>query len=145
MYFIWILYLIIIYNFLYSLDIKFLKSFFCIQNIQYASGKYFNLAIKPNVNHEKNGQAGAPEAMWSGGAAISKGHLLLNHHFSGRQYLLKIYCMDIRLLYWGGGGGCIFIYTCSHTVKTITFKRNPSGRTQIYEYILYTSPPNYRV
>jgi hypothetical protein len=28
------------------------------------------------------------------GAAISKGHLLLSHHFSGRQYLLKLYCMD---------------------------------------------------
>jgi hypothetical protein len=25
------------------------------------------------------------------------------------------------------GGGCIFIYSCSHTVKTIAFKRNPSG------------------
>jgi hypothetical protein len=25
------------------------------------------------------------------GAAISKGHLLLNHHFSERQYLLKRY------------------------------------------------------
>ena len=32
------------------------------------------------------------------GAAISKGHLLLSHHFSGRQYLLKLYCMDTRLL-----------------------------------------------
>jgi hypothetical protein len=32
------------------------------------------------------------------GAAISKGHLLSNHHFSVRQYLLKIYCMDTRLL-----------------------------------------------
>jgi hypothetical protein len=27
------------------------------------------------------------------GAAISKGHLLLNHHFSGREYLLNIYCI----------------------------------------------------
>ena len=34
---------------------------------------------------------------------------------------------------WGGRGG-IFIYSCSHTVKTIAFKRNPSGRTRIYEY-----------
>jgi hypothetical protein len=32
------------------------------------------------------------------GAAISKGHLLLSHHFSERQYLLKLYCMDTRLL-----------------------------------------------
>jgi hypothetical protein len=32
------------------------------------------------------------------GAVISKGHLLPNHHFSVRQYLLKIYCMDTRLL-----------------------------------------------
>ena len=32
------------------------------------------------------------------GTAISKGHLLLSHHFSGRQYLLKLYCMDTRLL-----------------------------------------------
>jgi hypothetical protein len=32
------------------------------------------------------------------GAAISKGHLLLSHHFSGQQYLLKLYCMDTRLL-----------------------------------------------
>jgi hypothetical protein len=36
------------------------------------------------------------------------------------------------------GGGCIFIYSCLHTVKTIDFKRNPSGRTQIY---VYTAPP----
>jgi hypothetical protein len=34
----------------------------------------------------------------------------------------------------GGGGGGIFIYSCSHTVKTIAFKRNPSGRTHIYVY-----------
>jgi hypothetical protein len=33
------------------------------------------------------------------GAAISKGHLLLSHNFSGQQYLLKLYCMmDTRLL-----------------------------------------------
>jgi hypothetical protein len=33
------------------------------------------------------------------GAAISKGHFLINHHFSGQQYLLKIYySMDTRLL-----------------------------------------------
>ena len=32
------------------------------------------------------------------GTAISKGHLLLSHHFSERQYLLKLYCMDTRLL-----------------------------------------------
>ena len=32
------------------------------------------------------------------GAAISKVHLLLSHHFSGQQYLLKLYCMDTRLL-----------------------------------------------
>jgi hypothetical protein len=36
------------------------------------------------------------------------------------------------------GEGCIFIYSNSHTVKTIAFKRNPSGRTRIYEY---TPPP----
>jgi hypothetical protein len=32
------------------------------------------------------------------GAAISKGHLLLSHHFSGQKYLLKLYSMDTRLL-----------------------------------------------
>jgi hypothetical protein len=33
------------------------------------------------------------------GAAISKGHFLLSHNFSGQQYLLKLYCMmDARLL-----------------------------------------------
>jgi hypothetical protein len=32
------------------------------------------------------------------GGTISKGHLLLSHHFSGQQYLLKLYCMDTRLL-----------------------------------------------
>jgi hypothetical protein len=42
--------------------------------------------------------SGAPEAMWSGGGSISKGHLLLSHNFSVRQYLLKLYCMDTRLL-----------------------------------------------
>ena len=31
------------------------------------------------------------------GAVISKGHLLLSHHFSGWQYLLKLDCMDTRL------------------------------------------------
>jgi hypothetical protein len=41
---------------------------------------------------------GAPEECEAAGAAISKGHLLLSHHFSGRQYLLKLYCMDTRLL-----------------------------------------------
>jgi hypothetical protein len=41
---------------------------------------------------------GAPEAIEAAGAAISKGHLLLSHHFSWRQYLLKLYCMDTRLL-----------------------------------------------
>ena len=35
---------------------------------------------------------------------------------------------------WGGRG--IFIYSCLHTVKTIDFKRNPSGRTRIYEVAL---------
>ena len=34
----------------------------------------------------------------------------------------------------GGGGGGVFIYSCSNTVKIIAFKRNPSGRTRIYEY-----------
>jgi hypothetical protein len=38
----------------------------------------------------------------------------------------------------GGGGGCIFIYSCSHTVKIIAFKINTSDRTRIYEY---ASPP----
>jgi hypothetical protein len=38
------------------------------------------------------------EARDAAGAAISKGHLLLSHHFSERQYLLKLYCMDTRLL-----------------------------------------------
>ena len=38
----------------------------------------------------------------------------------------------------GGGGGLnIPIIMFWHTVKTIVFKRNPSGRTQEYEY----SPP----
>jgi hypothetical protein len=32
------------------------------------------------------------------GAVISKVHLLLSHHLSERQYLLKLYCMDTRLL-----------------------------------------------
>jgi hypothetical protein len=40
---------------------------------------------------------------------------------------------------WGGG---IFIYSCSHTVKTIAFKINQSGRIRVYEYA--PPPPNYR-
>jgi hypothetical protein len=35
---------------------------------------------------------------------------------------------------WAGEGGGIFIYSSSHTVKTIAFKINPSGRTRICEY-----------
>jgi hypothetical protein len=31
-------------------------------------------------------------------AGAAKGHLLLSHHFSGQRYLLKLYCMDTRLL-----------------------------------------------
>ena len=43
---------------------------------------------------------------------------------------------------WGGGGGYIHIFMFTYrTVKTIAFKRNPSGRTRIYEY---APPPNYR-
>jgi hypothetical protein len=43
--------------------------------------------------------AGAPEAMWSGGGSHFKRALVLSHHFSGRQYLIKLYCMmDTRLL-----------------------------------------------
>ncbi len=41
----------------------------------------------------------------------------------------------------GGGGGCIFIYSCyarlisfEINLKTTDFKRNPSGITRIYEY-----------
>ena len=44
-----------------------------------------------------------------------------------------------------GGGGCIFIYSCSArlisfemNLKTTDFKRNRSGITRIYEY---TPPP----
>ena len=40
----------------------------------------------------------------------------------------------------GGGGGCIFIYSCyarrisfEINLKTTDFKRNPSGITRIYE------------
>ena len=43
-------------------------------------------------------RTGAPKQCEAAGAAISKGHLLLSHHFSGQQYLLKLYCMDTRLL-----------------------------------------------
>ena len=34
----------------------------------------------------------------------------------------------------GGGGGDVYSYECSHIVKTMAFKRNPLGRTRIYEY-----------
>ena len=30
-----------------------------------------------------------------------------------------------------GGGGGVLIYSRSHTVKTIAFKRNPPGRTRM--------------
>ena len=33
-------------------------------------------------------------------------------------------CRGSRRLIIGGGGGLIFIYLCSQTVKTIDFKRN---------------------
>ena len=42
---------------------------------------------------------------------------------------------------WRGGGWSIFIYLCSHIVKTIAFGRNPSGRTRIYEY----TPPKKNI
>ncbi len=47
-----------------------------------------------------------------------------------------------------GGGGCIFIYSCSArlisfeiNLKTTDFKRNSSGIIRIYEYTL-PPPPN---
>ena len=46
-----------------------------------------------------------------------------------------------RTLIGGGGGGCIFIYSCSAgrvsfqiKFKLINLKRNLSGKTGIYEY-----------
>jgi hypothetical protein len=37
--------------------------------------------------------------MWSGGGSHFKMALVLSHHFSGRQYLIKLYCMmDTRSL-----------------------------------------------
>jgi hypothetical protein len=36
------------------------------------------------------------------------------------------------------GEGVVYSYSFLHTVKTIAFKRNPSGRTRIYEY---AAPP----
>ena len=33
------------------------------------------------------------------------------------------------------GGGGIFIYSCSQTVKRIDFKRNKLCKTRIYEYV----------
>jgi hypothetical protein len=43
------------------------------------------------------GSQGRRKQCEAAGAAISKGHLPHNHHFSGRQYLLKIYCsIDTR-------------------------------------------------
>ena len=61
-------------------------------------------------------------------------YLFLIHPVTGRSQSVN----------WGGGGGCIFIYSCSArpisfeiNVKTTDFKRNSSGITRIYEY---TSP-----
>ena len=39
------------------------------------------------------------------------------------------------------GGGGIFVYSCSHTVKTIAFKRKLPGRTRIYDGEYATPPP----
>ena len=44
-------------------------------------------------------------------------------------YLIRDVTMDAII-----GGWCIFIYPCSHSVITIAFKINSSGRTQIYQY-----------
>ena len=48
--------------------------------------------------------------------------------------MIQIYRAGARRDNWGGGG-CIFLL---YTVKTIAFKRNPLGKTRIYEY---TPPP----
>ena len=52
------------------------------------------------------------------------------------------------LIVGGGGGWCIFIYSCSArlisfeiNLKTTDFKRNPSGITQIFEYTPPPPPP----
>ena len=59
-----------------------------------------------------------------------------------QENLQKIYLIHWR---WknvnSGEGGQIFIYSCLQTVKTIDFKRNQLGITQIYEY---ARPPHYR-
>ena len=39
------------------------------------------------------------------------------------------------------GGGGIFIYSCSQSVKTIDFKKNYDAQD---EYINIAPPPNYR-
>jgi hypothetical protein len=41
------------------------------------------------------------------------------------------------------GGIYLYIHVHIHTVKTIAFKRNPSGRTQIYKYTPPPPPHNY--
>ena len=50
-----------------------------------------------------------------------------------------------RALIGGGGGGCLFIYSCSarlisfeSNLKATDFKRNPSG---INDNIMYPPPP----
>jgi hypothetical protein len=56
--------------------------------------------------------------------------------------MTQIYRAVARRDNWGGGGVVYSYIHVHYTVKTIAFKRNPSGRTRIYEY---TPPPhNYR-
>ena len=73
----------------------------------------------------------------------------MTHHPFNLNFFFALYLGGVRAItrcdkLWGGGGyNCILVSACSHTVKTITFKINLLGRTQIYEYA--PPPPNYCV
>ena len=58
---------------------------------------------------------------------VATGHAVQSFEYLIIQTLLQIFglkqgCSQLDNL--GGGGGLVFIYLCSQTIKTIDFKRN---------------------
>ena len=63
----------------------------------------------------------------------------MTHHPFNLKFFFALYLGGVRAItrcdkLGGGVYNCILVSACSHTVKTITFKINLLGRTQIYEY-----------
>ena len=91
-----------------------------------------NLPDLPNTKWLKNffSEENLPQLPEMPDISLNKGKFM--HYYHTRAVVSSII----------GGGGLIFMYTCSCTIKTIDFKRNELYRTRIYEY--QPPPPNYQ-